>query len=1086
MRPRPFPTWGFFHGWAGRPIFMKILFPLILISLFGLSSLRIIAQPICGFDRVHAKRMREDESYRKNVLTTENSIRTWIREHPQMKSGPGASAKISTGATPATLSAGATPTTLSTGYTIPVVVHVINTGGDVGTIYNPTDAQILRAIAYLNAVYNGSYPGTQGAGNLGIQFVLAQRDPNCNPSNGINRVDGSGVSGYLSGGINVNNTTGASELSVKSLSRWDNTQYYNIWIVNKIDGNDGTSGQFIAGYAYFPGAPATLDGIVMLATQMETGQKTLPHEIGHAFNLYHPFEGSTDASQCPAATYNDCSLDGDQVCDTPPISENINSATGVIDFACRSELGSPNNINACTGSLYTKATEHNYMNYTYCYDQFTLGQAARMQAAAVGPYRASLTTSLGGVAPSSGGCSIPKIDFQLAGDRVAELTTASSGCRSYTDYSFNMEIGVAPTATATATLSLLSGTAVQGLDFDISTNGSFTSPSSVLTFPAGATNSQPFTIRVYDDASVNGTRTATLGFTVNNGGGNAVAGDLRTNFTMTIDDNDVAPTTGTSPYGTASLGTAQGTYPGIPLDPSQTSMRTQVLYRASELTAGGASAGKLSGLSFYVASKSSIRPYTNLYIKLGTTTASWLVNGTAITVGSSMTTVKSLASFTPAVGWNTISFDVPFTWNGTRNVIVEFCYDNGSSDTETADALEMYVDGGTNQGNMIWQSGVNCWENFSGLNYATFKPLFKFSYGITPTIVQTALNSSQSQYLGPNADIYFYDQANGQLMARIQNLSSFDYGCTQVIIDRAGTSTSQFWNTNPINYLMNKTFHVIPTTNNSSGSYNVTLYYTQAEVQGWQTATGQTLSAIQLVKVPGQISSVTPANPFAAGTPTIVTPTTSTLGTNTGLTYNFTNGFSGFGAGVPSLIVLPIHLLQFTGRLDNNNALLSWSTSLEENSAGFEVERSNDGQHFSKIGYVPAAGNSTTERDYGFNDPSLVADSNYYQLKLISLDGRVSYSKVVLVRDPHATPGFTALPNPFSTDLELLFGHLPNEPIQIRLLDITGRPLWRQTAVQSDGARLHLGISGASLSAGVYFLEVRSSTGVETQRVIKR
>jgi len=322
------------------------------------------------------------------------------------------------------------------------------------------------------------------------------------------------------------------------------------------------------------------------------------------------------------------------------------------------------------------------------------------------------------------------------------------------------------------------------------------------------------------------------------------------------------------------------------------------------------------------------------------------------------------------------------------------------------------------------------------------------------------------------------------LMARIQNLSSFDYGCTQVVIDRAGASATQFWNTNTVNYLMDKTFHVIPTTNNSSGSYNITLYYTQAEVQGWQTATTQTLSAIQLVKVPGQIYTVTPAAPNAAGTPTIVTPTISALGTNTGLTYNFTNGFSGFGAGVPSLVTLPVTLLDFTGRLNNNDAILSWSTSGEQNSAGFEIDRSYDGQHFTNIGYVPAAGNSSTQKDYAFTDPSLAADSNYYQLKEISLDGHATYSKVVLVRDPHASPSFTVLPNPFTTSLDIVFGHVPAGPVQLRLLDITGRQLWQQSAVQSEGSRLHLGLSGSTLAVGIYLLEVHSSSGVETQRIL--
>ena len=43
--------------------------------------------------------------------------------------------------------------------------------------------------------------------------------------------------------------------------------------------------------------PPTLDGTIMLATQMNTNRKTLAHEIGHAFSLYHPFQGASGATQ---------------------------------------------------------------------------------------------------------------------------------------------------------------------------------------------------------------------------------------------------------------------------------------------------------------------------------------------------------------------------------------------------------------------------------------------------------------------------------------------------------------------------------------------------------------------------------------------------------------------------------------------------------------------------------------------------------------------------------------------------------------------------------------------------------------------
>lgn len=291
---------------------------------------------------MHGRRMKTDSTYRKAVKEAEKNIQSYLKKN---KSRP--SARIST--------------TTAALYTIPVVVHVVHTGGAIGSIYNPTDAQIQGAVDYLNQVYNGSYPGTTGVGDLQIQFALAVRDPNCNATTGIERVDGSVLANYSANGVNVNNTTGTNQLNVKNLDRWSPSDYYNIWVVNKIDGSDGTSGTFIGGFAYPPGVPQAYDGTIMLATQMATGKKTLPHEIGHAFGLYHPFEDYDDPATTPCPPNTDCTTEGDFVCDTDPISLPAG-------FTCRS------GINSCTGTAYSSNTEENYMNYTNCYNLFTTGQ----------------------------------------------------------------------------------------------------------------------------------------------------------------------------------------------------------------------------------------------------------------------------------------------------------------------------------------------------------------------------------------------------------------------------------------------------------------------------------------------------------------------------------------------------------------------------------------------------------------------------------------------------------------------------------------------------------------------------------------
>jgi len=1060
---------------------MKNISLLLLTGFFLCVAQTSFSQAICGFDAIHAKKMKEDPVYRKNIQAGEAFIREYIRSHPRETQTPHTYIQGSKAGTPATTGNPAplgTPVPLGTAlYTIPVVVHVVHTGGVIGTLYNPTDARITGAIAYLNAVYNGSYPGIQGVGDIQIQFVLAKRDPNCNPTNGINRVDGSSISNYVSGGVQAQTGIGTPDINVKNFIRWDPSQYYNIWVVNKIDGNDGTFGSFVAGFAAFAGGMPSNDGTVMLATQMMTGQKTLPHEIGHAFNLYHPFEGSADSTNCPANT--DCNADGDQVCDTDPISFHY-SAAGGVNFKCRT-----GQLNPCTGTLYDSLTESNFMNYSFCYTLFTIGQKARMLASAASAGRLSLSTSLGGTAPNAGGspCS-PKIDFEFTDDQETESTAATNACRNYKDYNYNMVIGNTPSATATATLSVTSGTAVRGVDFDLTTNGSFAAPSNTLTFPGGSTAAQPFTVRVYDDVSVNGKRNAVLGFNVNSGAGNAVAGDGRASFNIIMNDNDLAPTGQHS--ATASIGNFAGfILPGT-LDASITRRKTQFIYYASELTAAGVTAGNITALSLNIDKHSAAGfVYHGVTIKMGQTAQTTLFNGSFLNE-SGFTTVFT-NNFTPVNGWNNFTFSTPFVWNGTSSVVVELCYDNGVT-TDAADNVLEYSDGtGNTNYTFLYENGNSCTNFGSASPFQGNKPLIQFTYTDPGNSIQTVVNSSEQEYLGPNTDLYFYDQSNHKLMARIHNLSSFDYGCTQVVIDRAGTASTPFWNNNTVNYLMDKTFHVLPTTNNPTGSYDITFYYTQAEIDGWQTATTQSLGNIQLVKTTNAISATTPAAPAGGGTVTIGTPAISTLGANTGLTYTFTTGFSGFGAGVPGISTLPIGLLDFDGHLVGNNTILNWSTSFESGSKGFGIERSYDGSVYTNIGFVPAVGNSSVRQDYSFKDPAIAQDENYYRLREIDQDDQFKLSKVVVLQDPHASArAFTVLSNPFTESLDIAFGRITTGKVKVRLLDITGKLLLQQAGGQAGLSRIRIDLSGISISPGVYLLEVGFNGEVHTEKVIKR
>ena len=273
-------------------------------------------------------------------------------------------------------------------YTVPVVVHIIHNGEAIGTGNNPSDAAIQVMITGLNAGFRKI--GAQAGGvDIGIQFQLAIRSPECGITTGINRVNGSGVTNYTSGGIAVDTYAGsADELAVKSLSRWPNIDYINIWIVNKINGDSNAGG-----FAYFPEYNSALDdGIVVCAGTVNGTNKTIVHEMGHVFNLYHTFHDYQygPETNCPSSL--SCATTGDEVCDTEP----------VLNVPCSTTF------NTCTSAPFQIADAsfnytvlNNYMGYTNCQWMFTQGQKDRMRAALLA-FRAGLISSGGLSTPTTG------------------------------------------------------------------------------------------------------------------------------------------------------------------------------------------------------------------------------------------------------------------------------------------------------------------------------------------------------------------------------------------------------------------------------------------------------------------------------------------------------------------------------------------------------------------------------------------------------------------------------------------------------------------------------------------------------------
>ena len=254
-------------------------------------------------------------------------------------------------------------------YTIPVAYHIMHN-------YGPeelSEQEVIASLRHLNDAFAnvGYYDPSTGA-PIDISFCFARTDKWGRPSDGYEWIPGTDYTELNFDG---------RPYEMMNIFAWEPKYIMNVYSVAKIE--------YARAFATFPAEDENerINGIVCeydILGADSTLTSILAHEVGHYLGLYHTFQGGCNN--------DDCELQGDRVCDTPPDNYDQVFEGCTPNNNCPTDANADNPDNPFTSDGWDM--NNNYMDYNQaeCLNGFTLGQRSRMRHV-LRLFRPSLTQS---------------------------------------------------------------------------------------------------------------------------------------------------------------------------------------------------------------------------------------------------------------------------------------------------------------------------------------------------------------------------------------------------------------------------------------------------------------------------------------------------------------------------------------------------------------------------------------------------------------------------------------------------------------------------------------------------------------------
>jgi hypothetical protein len=173
-------------------------------------------------------------------------------------------------------------------------------------------------------------------------------------------------------------------------------------------------------------------------------------------------------------------------------------------------------------------------------------------------------------------------------------------------------------------------------------------------------------------------------------------------------------------------------------------------------------------------------------------------------------------------------------------------------------------------------------------------------------------------------------------------------------------------------------------------------------------------------------------------------------------------------------VALGAEISNFSVYKKNGNISLQWLGTTDQQDIIYEIDYSNDNEHWLAAGTVPAGSTpagTVAQYQYQYNPTKADVGDLYFRIKRTDAEGNVFYSviKAVNLQLEDQRPGIQIYPNPVNQKILIQFDEQQTGNYVLELVGTTGQVIARKQVQLSGASITNMDLSNKPAS-GIYFL----------------